>query len=141
MVRARMTRFCVQPCGVGLRIIPTNAHHRVAVGLREARIFPNHLRILLPFENGAAPTAAVAGRVTGRAYESCVLTAGYVVPAERERRQRDLVLWRFVRDGLRTPTVRRSPRLLRVRRAHDEVARRDDDHLGALGTLAEGCAP
>lgn len=52
--------------------------------------------------------------MTGRAYESCVLTAGHIVPAQRERRQRDLVLWRFVGDGLRVPTVGRSPSLLRV---------------------------
>src|ERR1043166_7534068 len=99
MVRARVAGFCVQPCDVGLRIIPTNAHHRIAVGLRMAGIFPRQLRILLPFEDGAASATAVAGRVTSRADEGGVLAAGHVVPAEGERRERDLVLWRFVGDG------------------------------------------
>src|SRR5581483_7141847 len=91
-------RLAVQPCNIGKRIAPAHAHHGVVGGLRKAGLFPAQLRILLPFQNRATTAAAIAPRMTGRTYKSCVLIAGHVIPAEREPRQRNLMLWRFVRN-------------------------------------------
>src|ERR1041384_7601747 len=105
MVRARMARLFVQPCDVGLAIIPTNAHHRFAVGLCKAGIFPGQLWILLPFEDGAAAAATVTGRVSRLPSKCRVLATSNVVIAQCETRQRDLVLWRFISYRFLTAAV------------------------------------
>src|ERR1700691_2521764 len=53
-VRARMTGFLIQPCDIGFRILPTDAHYWIAIDLLKPGIFPSRLRIFLIFGNGAA---------------------------------------------------------------------------------------
>src|ERR1051326_2267985 len=86
-VRARMASLLVQPCNVGLRIIPTNTHHRIAVGLREAGVFSRPRRILLPFEDSAAVAAAITGPVSRLSSKYRVLSTSNVILAQGECRR------------------------------------------------------
>src|SRR5712671_5683921 len=130
-------RLAVQPRNIGTRILPAHANDWITVGLRMAGIFPSQLRILLPFEDGAAAAATITGWGSHLPSKCRVLTSSDVVLAQRERPQRDLMLRRFISNRFHTATVTRGPGFFRRRRTHDEIARRDHHYLRANGAVAE----
>src|SRR5438105_13320128 len=103
-------RLAVQPRDISLRILPTHAHCWIAIGLRKPGIFPSQLRILLPFEDGAAAAATITGRVFRLPSECRVLATSDVVLAQGERRQSDLMLRCFIGDRSQTTAMACRPR-------------------------------
>src|SRR5207248_345824 len=89
-------RLAVQPCDIGTRILPAHTHDWITVGLRIAGIFPSQLRILLPFEDGAAAAATITGWVSRLLSKRRVLATRDVVFAQGERPQCDLMLRCFI---------------------------------------------
>src|SRR5882724_681500 len=130
-------RLAVQPRDIGARILPAHAHDWITVSLRMAGIVPSQLRILLPFEDGAAAAATITGRVSRLPSEYRVLAASDVVLAQRERRQRNRMLGRFVGDRSESAAVACCPCLFEFGGAHHEMVRRNDDHFGTIRAFSE----
>src|SRR4029077_14509969 len=84
---AAVTRLAVQPRDVGTGILPAHTYHWITVSLNMAGTLPGQLRILLPFEDRAAPTAPTACRIARLPSKCRVLGTSNVVPAQGERRQ------------------------------------------------------
>src|ERR1700737_2647545 len=82
VVRCRSTNLSVQPRDIRARIIPSHAHHRIAVGLIESRTFPIQFRLLVPFET--VLTASVAGWIAGFADKRRVFGARDNIFAQSE---------------------------------------------------------
>jgi len=76
-----------RPGSMCARILPAHAHDWITVSLRMAGIFPSQLRILLPFEDGAAAAATITGRVSPLPSKCRVLATSDVILAQGECRQ------------------------------------------------------
>src|SRR5437588_2048549 len=130
-------RLAVQPLDIGTRILPAHAHDWITVSLRMAGIFPSQLRILLPFEDGAAAAATITGRVSRLLSKRRVFATRDVILAQGERPQCDLMLRCFISNRVHTATVTRGPGFFLDRRAHGETASRENDHLRAGAAIAK----
>src|SRR5215467_11280905 len=118
-----VTRSLAQPSDVVLSVVPSNADHRMAVVLSEAKILPGTFGVI-GFGKCTEPAAFSCGAV--RSLSECLPFAPcYVELASGKLADAYLPLWalsiepaRFIRGG-----------------AHNEATCRNNNHFGAVWAI------
>src|SRR6185437_4819651 len=127
--------LAIQPCNIGLRVIPAHADHRITLALRETRSLPAQTWVFVPFK--AVTAAAVTGGMICLTHECRVLAARDIVFPNRKGRHSHFVLRSLVRDSVKTSTVAGSPGFLVAWRTHNELPGCKNDHFRALRAVAK----
>ena len=134
--RDQPTYLVIQPGNIGSCILPTDAHHRVAIGLMKAGILPTRACTLARIRV-AVVIASIPSGMFSLPDEGRVFASRYIVPTQSERSQRNNMLRRFIRNRFQSSPLTYRPGFFRCRRTHGEITCWDHYHLRAIGAVAE----